>query len=523
MNRRERKLQARGEATPEMAAHVAQMMAYPIACHRAGRLDRAAAGYRQIIKNEPDCADAWCNLGNVLAELGHYGESIAASQRAIELNPKIPDAHNNLGAAFLRHARVNEAFACYLTAHQLTPKTWPFARNLLACSLYRDDLDVDQVNTLHQRVAKNFQVYPFQSFEVRRPGPIRVGFVSSDLRNHVLANILLPLVKRLDAAKFELSFWAHDSAVDATTAEYGERGSIYGIDDTSDARAAEMMRSKELDIAVFCAGHLDRNRPTIACHRAAPVQISMFDVHPTFLPGMDYYTTDSVLTPAERSSRYVERPLYIDPVYVVDGLNGYPPVLDTPRTGPPVFGCFNNPCKISRSCLEAWAAILTQVPNSVIKLGYNDCYASEELRDRFTKTLRSKGAGENQIWFYVDNLARDQHLQRYNEIDIALDTFPFSGSTTSFQAAAMGVPVVTLAGDRMSGRWTYSMVEACQRHQLDVSDAVAYSVSAVDCATHVDVYRLLRSDIRRLVVKSPLCDPGAYAAKVAQMFTELVK
>lgn len=511
----------KGIASPATAAAIADQLAPAMAFHRTRQFVAAEAAYREILSADPHSADAWCNLSATLGELGRYDEAIDAGKKAIAYNPKIADAHNNLGSAYSRMGEAAAAMAAFAAAAGLAPENWGFTRNMLAASLYRDDYTAADIARLHQKVRRRAAVphlAPYAGHE-----RIRVGFLSSDLRSHVVGNLLLPLARRLDPARFELHFYGHDSAYDDVTEDYKRIGRFMWIDRLTDSEAAHMIRRDEIDILVSLAGHLDRNRAGICAFRAAPVQVSMGDVATSGIAEMDYLIGDSVVIPENAPEWFSERVLRVNPIYVTDGFPaGMPDVRARGDSEPPIFGCFNNPAKISNACLAAWGEILRRVPAAHLYLSYTSAYENSALRHRVSVAIEAAGAHADQIMFNTDQASLPEFLDRYNEIDVALDTFPFSGSTTTFHALAMGLPLVTLAGDRMSARWSASMLAACGFDgACDSSEQ--YVAGAVRLTSNQRGWRRMREHRRKCVAASTLCAANAYAAKIAETFINLVE
>lgn len=500
--------------------------AEPMRLAQAGRYAEAEAAYRTALASSPRSAPLWCNFGAMLKQLGRYDEAIEALRRSIEMaggDPAVYHAWNNLGAAYLDCCDARASFEAYRHANRLAPTVWPVARNLMAGALYCDHLTAGHVGALHRRAGAEFRQRPHLMSVIKHERP-RVGFVSSDFRHHVVSANLLPLAKRL-AGEFDIYCFGHDitPAPDHVTAEYEREFRFRWIDGLTDGEAAELMRLEEIDVAVFCAGHLDRNRPTIACHRAAPVQVSMLDVATSGMPGMDYILLGRALDPPGSREWFIERRCYVDAPFVIEDLSEFPPVAP-PRSGPPVFASFNNPVKMSPPCLAAWAEILARVPGSTLHLAYQDAYASPELRRRLLAALTARGVDEQRIGFHVNKASRDEHMGRYADVDVCLDTFPMSGAMTSLQAMIMGLPVVTLAGDMAARRWTAALLGAAGSGPAATATALEYVGRAVYHATqNLDFWRGSRSYIRDSVAASPLLDPARYARQVAALFKEMLK
>ena len=520
MNRRDVKLQRKGIMSKEGAILIEELLAPAMRFHKARQFQNAISAYHDALAKEPDCADAWCNISNALGEMGQFEDAAAAAHRALELNPKMPDAHNNLASGFMQMGYAKEAFAEFREAANLKVFDWNFRRNLLAGSLYCDDLDAAAIGKLHKAVAGVFGKPGIARPKLREARwRTRIGFLSSDLRNHVVSNSLLPLVWALDPSKFDITFIGHDSAHDHISAKYRERADAWvNIDGVVDSVAADRIRAANLDMLVSLAGHLDRNRPTIASWRVAPIQVSMFDIATSGLPAMDYLVADEWTVPVGGQEWFAESVVRVNPIYVAAKPTKFPAPKDERKSDVVMFGCFNNPAKISPSCLRAWAEILGREPRAQLVLGYKTVYAQKMARDRVLAAM--PGIDPSRITFLAYEAPEPDHLARYHKIDVALDTFPFSGSTTSFHALAMGVPLITLPSDRMAGRWSYSMLQCAHFEAWVASGLVEYINKALTFGGHNAEDRAMQ---REQLMASPICNIEAYAANLAHALEEIAE
>ena len=485
-----------------------------------GTLAEAVTEYRQVVAQRPDYKEAYVNLGLALREMGRIHEAESAYVQAIALDPRLAEAQVNLGTIYWERGRLMEATACYEAALRARPNESRFYPLILMCALYREDLGPQELKDLHLRFGNMFAQKP----EPLPPGNLvpgkrlKIGFLSSDFRDHPVACNLLPGLRHHDRARVSLYFYANVVRPDAMTDEFRRLADGWcDICDMSDAEVALRMREDGLDILVALAGRFDKNRPTICAYRAAPIQISLHDAATSGLAEMDYIVTDPWLIPRNGGEFFVEKPLRLPVLIVAEFPADLPAIAAQRPPGPPVFGCFNNPAKISDGTLALWGRILKAAPGSRLVLKYHDHYASEELRFRFLAQLQAAGATEGQVEFNTVKEQLPDLLARYNCIDVALDTSPFSGSTTTFQALCMGVPVVTLPADRLVGRWTNSMLHALKQEDWIAVSPDDYVAKAVALAGDGDLWHQ-RSEIRARLAASPLCDGKRWARQMERLY-----
>jgi len=492
-----------------------------------GRLEEAAASLEAALGLKPGSAEAHTALGSVYQALWRLDDALAEHRRALLLWPDYPAALMNLGMTLQIQGLPAEAAVCYERIIVLRPDHDTAFGNLLNCTMYRDDLDHDAVAEIHRRFGRAFTRPPLPGIapEPVAPEPaaaerrLRIGYLSSDLRNHPVAGNLFPVIRHHDRAAFSVHFYSHLANPDDHTREFQALADGWrDIRTLSDRQAAELIRADRIDILVCLAGRFDLNRPVICAYRAAPIQISMHDVGTSGLAEMDYILGDGRLLARPSREYFAERRLRLPSFVVADFPPALPPLPAQPRQGPVVFGCFNNPAKISPGLVRLWASILAALPQSRLTLKYQGAYGSPTLRDRLRGQLVAGGAMEDQVTFVADQDSYAAFIARYDQVDIALDTTPFSGSTTSFQALAMGVPVVTLAGERMVGRWTASMLRTLRLPQLIAPRPEDYIAIALNTAAAIDLWRGRRAEIRDRVAASPLCDGTSYTRRLERLY-----
>ena len=493
------------------------------------RLDEAVASYLKALTLKPDYAEVHNNLGNALKNLGRLDEAIASYLKTLGIKPDYPEAHNNLGNALKNLGRLDEAIASYHKALAIKSEYSGAERNLLNVMLYVPGLTPKELFTESLRFAENHAQGITRPAEdlTNDPTPdrrLRVGYLSSDLRDHSVGSVVLPLLSCHDRAKFEVFCYADVANPDALTEEFRAFADHWrSVVGKMDSEVAKMIRADAIDVLVCLAGHFDGNRPLVSAHRAAPVQVSFHDGATSGLEEMDYWLTDGFLHPPDTQEIFTEE-LYRLPVFYQ-----WPPIEDAPavetlpadQAGFVTFGSFNNPAKVNEDVIGLWAEILKSVPGSRLLLKYKNWYDQASLRGRVVEQFAASGIGQDRVTFAasLDTLA--EHLGRYGEVDIALDPFPFNGATTTFRALWMGVPVVSLAGETFVSRMAGSILHHVGLGDLAVETPEAYVASARDLAGDLARLRTLRTNLRERVATSPICNAPAYARSVEDGYRKM--
>jgi len=189
--------------------------------------------------------------------------------------------------------------------------------------------------------------------------------------------------------------------------------------------------------------------------------------------------------------------------------------------GAPTFGCFNNPAKLSDACLELWARVMQAVPEARIVFKFHGHYGSASLRSRVEDALQSRGVAGDRLQFLEADPPGLKHLDIYNLVDLALDSFPFTGSTTTFESLWMGVPVVTLVGDTMVSRWSASILRSIGLPELVAPTAERYIELAAGLVREPARLAALRATLRQRITASPLCDGAARTRQLERVYRAL--
>ena len=528
-----------------------------------GRADEAIESYRAGVQLKPDMAHGWHLLGNAyqgqnrLAEAvpcyekalaldpelacGHYNlgvarrglrdlaGALAGYRRALELDPAYAEAHNGLAVALKDQGRVEESLEHLERALALKPDYIDAHSNLLFFRHYRAEPDPAAVLGAHRAWAARHVAHVAIRPHDNLPDPdrvLRVGYVSPDLRRHSVAFFVEPLLAAHDRAAVEPVCYADVAQPDGVSARLRELcpawRDIHGLDDDA---AAGLVLEDGIDVLVDLAGHTARHRLRLFAHAPAPVQASWLGYPDTTgLAKVDYRLTDAIADPPGDADRWHSEKL----IRMANGFLCYRPPADAPPVAPPpsaatgavTFGSFNTLAKLSPEMLDAWAAILARLPDArlVIKTEALDELA---VRKDLLEALAGRGIAAERVALrgFEEQLA--DHLDRYREIDIALDSTPYTGTTTTCEALWMGVPVVTLAGVRHVSRVGASLLGRLGLDELVADSLQGYVEIAVALAGDPARLAALRERMRERMRASPLTDEAGFAASVEAAIREM--
>ena len=525
-----------------------------------GDLDGAIEQYRRVLDYRPEEGGVWINLGIALMGQRRLGQAEESFRNAIRCNPKLAEAHNNLGAVLRHQARLDEAAESYLTALRIKPDYADAHSNLgnvfldqgllqEAISHYRSALTLrpDHAGThfnllgtllylpgqsnsaLFSAIRQTVQtIRPKAIGSLTEPHPsldarprLRIGYLSSDFRDHPVGRNLLPLLEHHDKKRYEIFCYAQVEKKDAITRRLQNCSDHWRtLNALSDQRAAALIRSDHIHIQVHLASMFDKNRPLVAALRPAPIQVSYHNGTTTGLEEMDYWLTDRFLHPEESTEQFTETLIKLPVFYVYDVTEETPPVAPSPmdRNGFITFASFNKPTKINDTVLETWAAILHQVTGSRLMLKYHNFLQNPGLRKNLLARLNQHGISTDRVTLLSASDKRWNHLTHYNQVDIALDPFPFNGATTTFQAMWMGIPVITMPGERFISRMAGDIIVHAGLESLTAPSIDVYVERAVKLANNLPRLRELRGRLRQQLQNSLLCDGPAYARSVEQAY-----
>ncbi len=525
------------------------------------RLDAAVTSYRQAVRIRPDHAEAYSNLGNALRELGQFEEADSCLRqalrlkpdyaeaaynlgvslwsqerleeaaicyrRAIGLKPDYSEAHLNLGNCLKAQGQVDDAIAAYRTALELKPAAANFHSNLILTLLYHPHYDQraiwEECRDWNQRHAESLkrEIQPHEN--LRDPARrLRVGYLSPQFGDHPESCLTVPLLANHDHGQFEIFCYAQEAQLDTSTGRVGGYAdvcrSLVGL---SDAQAADLVRSDQIDILVDLRMHTADNRLLVFARKPAPVQVTWLGYPGTTgLSTIDYRLTDPYLDPpglfddfySEVSLRLPDTFWCYDPLTDQPCVNGLPAL----EAGTLTFGCLNNFCKINDGSLALWAQVLRTVPRSRLVL----LAPPGPVRERVLARLYQEGIAGARVAF-ADKRPRADYLKIYHQIDLGLDPLPYNGHTTSLDAFWMGVPTLTLLGKTVVGRAGWSQLCNLDLKEMAAETPEQFVAIAAQLAGDLPRLQELRGTLRERMARSPLMDAHRFARNVEQVYRQI--
>ncbi|QDW49015.1 tetratricopeptide repeat protein [Burkholderia sp. KBS0801] len=515
---------------------------------------------RHAIELDPELADAYNFLGLAYHNLDRMAASELSHRHAIDLNPDDADAHHNLAAALFRLDKLDEAMSEYRIAQELGVDPvkiqltlgdilWAKRDFAGAVAAFREAVEHDP-HRAYARLLFNMSSSPAfapeewvvdaqrygdylardarllshdreQRARQARGRPLRVGFVSGDLRQHPVGIFLESVLAHLDRTRIEphayVTFVVEDDVTARLKAGFASWKKLTCLNRD---QAARMIHDDGIDVLVDLAGHTNWSGLPVFAHRPAPVQASWLGFFATTgCRAIDYFIGDPHTLPADEAHHFVEQPWHLPDSY----LCFTPPAYDVAvgplpmaTNGGVTFGCFGKLTKISDDVIALWSRLLHALPDARLMLKAHELGASDLNRATLERFARH-GIGAHQL-ILEGGSPRAEYFNAYNRIDIALSPFPYPGGTTTAEALWMGVPVIGMKGGRFVTHICESLLHAAGMGDWIAADEDAYLAKAIAFARDRDALAALRATLRERTLASPLCDAARFARNLEDAF-----
>jgi protein O-GlcNAc transferase len=483
---------------------------------------------QKAILLKPDFADAHVNLGYILNLLGQHDGAVQAISRALAMEPSNPMIHGALGHVLNAMGDNKGAVEAFRRSLELDPSSALVRSNLLMTLCYAEDVSPEKLFEEHGRWGE-IQEAPFLGKPVQHGNEadpekrIVLGYVSPDFRVHSVSYFFEPVAACHDHGKFEVILYDNQLHGDAVTERLkGMADKWRPIRGLSDDEAAAQVRADGVDILVDLAGHSADNRLGVFARKPAPVQVTWIGYpNTTGLKAMDWRFTDQVADPPGLCDRLHTERLYRLPY----GFLCFRPPDEAPEVTPlaarlpgqALFGCFNNHSKISDTTIALWAKILKAMPLSLMVVK-NRSMDDAKARDELIRRFACEGIEEGRLKLLGRIPGRGGHLAAYNLIDIALDTFPYSGTATTCESLWMGTPVVTLAGQTHVSRVSASLLTHLGLEDLVAETGEDYVAKALALAQEPERIALLRLTLRDRLKACPMLNAKLFTRSVEEAY-----
>jgi predicted O-linked N-acetylglucosamine transferase (SPINDLY family) len=496
---------------------------------RNSQLDAAQENLEMSLERNPDNLNAMNTLFVVYSKQGKSGQARQMADRILEKNPNHINALINLGGWYSDQARTEEAIAMYRRVLELDPGMLSaYTNHLWALVHSSEHVAADTLEAARAYDLNVCQPYLRQrDFSGRNADPerkLRIGWLTSDLRQHPVAAFVLPFLGLLDRSRLEILVYHNTLSEDAMTAVAkmmtDKWREVRGLGDDA---LADLMAADEIDVLVDLNGNTEGHRLPVLARNPAPIQVTWLG-----FPGTSGISTmDYIFIPPdpflEKGGWCIETPWPLPDCYGVR--TGIPevsiqPGLPCERLEQPfTFACLNNFRKASRLAIRLWSEILSRTPGSRLAL-VGRSGKDEAFRQYVEAQFAQHGIGPERLEI-KGMMPQVAYFDCYNEVDLCLDPFPFNGGTTGYDAIWMGVPFVTWPGDSLVSRMGRIILKNVGLDELVVDSAEAYVELAVSLANDHERLKSLRANLRERMLASPLMDAPRMARNLEQAFREM--
>lgn len=530
-----------GEAVTLLKTAVARIPGIPdlhlklgIAYMEQGDLENALHACKHVLEIDPEQVDAIYTIGRIRRMQGQLHDALDNFEKALAARPDHAEILAVMGGTRKDMGKVEEGLVAFRKALALQPDRIDIHSSLLLNLNYTSTASPEEIFSEHCRWGMlhgdqhDISSSPGHSGDTDRR--LRVGYVSPDFREHSVAYFFAPLLEKHNRENFEWYCYAdlHLHTADATTERIKQLADHWrDITSLSDPDVKNLIQSDGIDILVDLAGHTAGNRLGVFAHRAAPVQISYLGYPNTSgLPTMDYRITDSWSDPEGKTDRFYLESL----IRLPQGFLCYEAPKDAPEpaiapvlsNGFITFGSFNNLAKVTPSMIQTWARLLNSVVDSRMILK-NSSFRDAPTREYFYTMFQQAGVNRERLLLVPGTASLEAHLAAYDTVDIALDTSPYNGTTTTCEALWMGVPVITLKGATHASRVGFSLLSQIGLEELAAESTDNYLETAISLANDPDKLRQLRQSLRERMRSSSLCDAPGLARSIEGCYRQAWK
>jgi predicted O-linked N-acetylglucosamine transferase (SPINDLY family) len=498
----------------------------------SGKIDEAIKIYQRTTELHPNAAGGWSNLGNALQQRAMTAPALHALTKAVELDPNLADAHNNLGNVYKDLAQMDIACDEYVKAIAIRPQMSTFHSNLVYAMWFCEKCEALEVYKESKKWA-DFLAEPLRKAapphtNVKDPNKrIKIGYVSSDFRDHPVGRLVRPLIENHDRSKFEVVLFSGVSRYDHLSQRiYSNVDKVLNTRDASDEQLANVIRQEKVDICVDLTLHMGGSRMPAFARKPAPVQITYLAYCATSgMKSMDYCITDPNLDPPPPgvneqdtlSPFHSERLLRLNRCYWCYSISPEaPPVNQLPALskGYVTFGSFNSFTKLNPSVIDVWADILKAVPTSRM---FMVVPGGPSMQQKAADMFRERGVDPGRLTM-SDITPFAVYFQHFLNVDIAVDPFPYNGGTTTMDALFMGLPVVNLEGRWATARAGVTLLKNVGHPEWICQSREQYVQCAKDLAGDLPRLNQVRQQLRQVMLNSPLMDGKGFARDMEAAF-----
>jgi protein O-GlcNAc transferase len=493
----------------------------------SGNNKSALEHYSKALAIQPNHPGALAGLGTAQSELGQYQHARTTLKQVQDLNPTLPEPLVNRALLELDTTHAHRAIEILESAPPNIAKH-PAALDLYALAHSYDDTKTpEQTFAAHKRYGDELesQIPPSKHTNTKDPQrKLKVGYLSGDLHQHSNSYYLEPILKNTNKDQFETHIFTTSAHRDHITERLNDCVDHWHLCNTmSLPQLVKHIKDQQIDILIELAGHFAGHKLPVFAGTPAPVQITFIGYgNTTGLTRINARFVDSITDPEGSDHLATESLVRLPGCFLCyqPPLDELPDPLEPETTRPFTLGSFNNLKKLSQSTINTWSTILKERPETTLLIKSSKL-ANEELKSELLQRFADQGIDQSRLDLRAFSPTTSDHLDTYNDLDLALDTFPYTGTTTTCEALAMGILVLTLLGEAHAGRVSASLLTAIDQPDLIAESEQDYITKALK---HIDAgkrSKQSRQALRDQLLNSPLCDQAPYTRKVEDAYRTL--
>ncbi len=484
---------------------------------------------RDLVQHFPNHGIGWKGLGAVVKEQGgRTAEAITYMEKAADLLPFDAETHKNLGSTFTVEGNYAKAEISLRKAIEIFPNSTDARSKLLvvmnSCNFSSPQSCLEEAKRFGE-IAKQQVTGKFITWKSDlHPNKLRVGIVSGDFWDHAVCFFLENLLTQIDATKIELfaysTYQKTDSVTERVKPYFAEWKPIFNL---NDANAAQLIHDDAIHILIDLSGHTNHNRASLFAWKPAKIQMAWLGYWATTgIAEMDYILVDEVSVPKENQWHFTEEVRYLPNTRLCFSAPKFDiSVAQLPAltNGYITFGCFQNLSKITDAVLKLWSKIFKQLPNARLRI-QSKPLSDKNIVGQLLSRLVRYGIDETQVITHGAS-TREDYLNAHSQVDFILDTFPYTGGTTTCEALWMGVPTLTLMGDTLISRQGASLLSAAGLNDWVVDNQTQYVEKAISFASDLNALAKRRATLREQVLSSPIFDAKQFARNFENVLWEI--
>jgi predicted O-linked N-acetylglucosamine transferase (SPINDLY family) len=487
------------------------------------QFDLALNHYQKALVLNPENPVIHFNLGAMYQTCEHFEDALSAYEKSLAINPEQPLVHNNLGHLFLKFGDVQNAILSSKKALALSPNDSEIQSNYLFSLNYSVDHTPETIINEHHSWGQQYNDFNQRNPITQNSGRIRIGYVSPDFRKHSVSKFIQAILNHHNKNKFDIYCYSNVKKPDNVTNTLKQSGVYWrNIYYQNDDMVCQQIQADGIHILVDLAGHSSNNRLMVFAKKPAPIQMTYLGYpNTTGLPQINYRLVDQYSDPdLSRFSGTEKR------IYLPNGFLCYSPSEQTPSIAQKApskyitFGSFNNLPKINKHVIALWSNILKSVPDSRLLLKTNG-FKSTRIKEKYLEYFQEHGIDTSRIQLMATVKDEKAHLSLYNEIDIALDTFPYNGTTTTCEALWMGIPVITLKGKHHAACVGESILNQTKLNEWIAHSETDYIKKAAGMAERPEDLSYCRKHLRNWIAQSLLCQKENFVTGLERCFADL--